>query len=370
MHHLTSTRFAAGAAALTIALLALAGVAPRPVAAAPGGVEAPPTSVAPAAASAPTAVSSAGAPGGAITAAPRVERIAGADRYQQAVLAAQAGFVRSDVVYLASGEGFADALSAAAVAGVHAAPLLLTPAGSLPAAVAAELQRLSPLIVVLVGGPASVSDEVMTEVSLAARGSTVVRVGGADRFAVSRALVSDAAVGVPRASRLFLATGATYPDALTGSPAAVRISAPVLLVNGAAGAPAVEELAVIAEAGAAGVTVLGGPASIGAGYVAGLAARLPVHRIGGADRFEVGATVNREAFGSAGTVYLASGYAFADALSGATLAARDSAPLYVVAPTCVPAAVTAELARLRPARVVLLGGPATLTPALEALPSC
>lgn len=296
-------------------------------------------------------------------------RLAGTDRYDQAVRAA-AAFGSADIVYLASGEKFADALSASAVAGVHGSPLLLTPAGSVPASVLAQITRLRPQIVVVVGGPLSVSDGVLESISRQVSGVTVVRVDGADRYAVSRALAADPIVGVPRASELYLASGADFPDALTASPAAVHRGMPVLLVDGSEPAPSAAETAVFGALGVGSVTIVGGPRSVGTALEAELSRALAVSRISGADRYEVGVAVNRSVFSSAATVYLASASSFPDALSGGPLAALQSAPLYVVPQNCVPASVLAELARLAPARIVVLGGLATLGPGVDALRPC
>lgn len=303
------------------------------------------------------------------TALPSPVRLAGTDRYDQAIRAA-ASFGSADIVYLASGEKFADALSASAVAGSHHSPLLLTPAGAVPAAVLAQIGRLTPRTVVVVGGPLSVSDAVMEAISRQIAGATVVRVGGADRYEVSRALVSDTEVGVPHAGELYVASGADFPDALTASPAAAHRHAPVLLVDGSEGAPSAAEADVIRTLGVTAVTIVGGPRSVGSALETELKRSLAVKRIPGADRYEVGVAVNQAAFGSASTVYLASAASFPDALSGGPLAALQSAPLYVVPQSCVPASVLGELARLAPARIVILGGPATLGAGVDALRPC
>ncbi|WP_291051141.1 cell wall-binding repeat-containing protein [Herbiconiux sp.] len=300
---------------------------------------------------------------------PTPVRLAGTDRYDQAVRAASA-FGSADTVYLASGEKFADALSASAVAGAHGSPLLLTAADTVPPTVLAQIVRLTPRTVVVVGGPLSVSDGVLEAISRQVTGATVVRVDGADRYEVSRALVVDPVVGVPHASELYLASGADFPDALTASPAAVHRHAPVLLVDGGEAAPSAAETELMRALGVRAVTIVGGPRSVGSALEAELRSTMAVSRIAGADRYEVGVAVNRADFDSASTVYLASAASFPDALSGGPLAALQSAPLYVVPQNCVPAAVLGELARLAPTRIVVLGGPATLGPGVDALRPC
>lgn len=92
-------------------------------------------------------------------------RIAGADRYETAVKISQSAFTSADVVFLASGENFPDALSAGPAASHAGAPVLLTPKNSLDSKVAAEIQRLNPKIVVIVGGENSVSPAVAAELA-------------------------------------------------------------------------------------------------------------------------------------------------------------------------------------------------------------
>jgi hypothetical protein len=67
-------------------------------------------------------------------------------------------------------------------------------------------------------------------------------------------------------------------------------------------------------------------------------------------------------------VYLATGQDFPDALAGASAAGRAEAPLLLTGPGCVPAATRAEIDRLRPSEVVVLGGTASLSDAALSTP--
>ncbi len=64
------------------------------------------------------------------------------------------------VVYLATGTNFPDALSGAAVAGVQGGPVLLTDTTSIPAVIQAELTRLKPQKIVVLGSDASINNTV------------------------------------------------------------------------------------------------------------------------------------------------------------------------------------------------------------------
>jgi hypothetical protein len=93
-----------------------------------------------------------------------IDRLWGADRYGTSVAISEASFAPGvPVVYVAVGTGFADALSVAPVGGVEGAPVLLTRTGSLPGVVARELDRLDPDRIVVVGGPAVLSNVVIQQ---------------------------------------------------------------------------------------------------------------------------------------------------------------------------------------------------------------
>lgn len=156
-----------------------------------------------------------------------VVRVSGGDRYETAANIAANFPAPADVVYVASGLGFADALAASAAAGSFGGPLLLTDPNGIPASTAAQLDRLNPGVIVVAGGPSSVS--VAVEEQLAALYGPVVREAGPDRYATSAAISANSFVAP--ASTVFLATGSNFPDALAGGPLAGITVAPVLLVR-------------------------------------------------------------------------------------------------------------------------------------------
>ncbi|MCS5734398.1 cell wall-binding repeat-containing protein [Herbiconiux daphne] len=298
---------------------------------------------------------------------PAVNRIAGADRYQQAIKVSQL-FPSAGTVFVASGEKYPDALSATAIAAAHGAPLLLTPANGVPAGLTDEIARLNTTKVVVVGGEATISAATLAQ--LQSSGRVVTRIGGADRHEVSRNLISDAEFGISTATTAFVATGANFPDALTASPAAFVNGAPVLLVNGAETALTAAESTVLDDLNVTRVSIAGGPNSVSAALQLSMADTYSVDRFAGADRFEVGVNINRAAFPRPTSFVVASGTAFADALSGGVPAAISTSPLYVTQSTCLTTEVYREIGRLAPAQILILGGTATLSADVEALTPC
>ncbi len=242
--------------------------------------------------------------------------------------------------------------------------MLLTDRTALPAATSAELRRLAPDRIVLLGGDAAVGAPVAAALRDLAPGG-VTRVAGPDRYATAAAASAAAfAPGVPVA---YVTTGQDHADAL----AAGALGGPVLL-TAPDRVPAATR-AELARLRPADLVVLGGEQAVPGARVAELeaAAGVPARRLAGPDRFATAAAVAADAFPDGAPVaVLASGRAFPDALAGATAAAAGGGPVLLVEPGCVPDPVRAELARLAPARLLLVGGPVAVGPAVERLAGC
>lgn len=312
------------------------------------------------------------APDLAVTPTPTASlmRYSGATRYDVAVNIAKEYEPGVSVLYIAKGTDFPDALSAAPAAAFEGGPLLLTPSTSLLPAVRAEIARLQPDRIVVVGGEASITPAVFAE--LTALSLDVVRIGGADRFAVSRNL-NKYAFEADGATRVYLATGLNFPDALSASAAAGAIGGAVLLVNGLQSTLDEATKATIRSLRPKDAVIAGGPASVSLGIeqaVSALTLSEGSRRLGGTDRFEAGRNINRDVFGAADQVFLATGFNFPDALAGAALAGRNSAPLYITRGTCVPFNVTSDIEGFGSPQINILGGPASMSPATEQLLPC
>ena len=100
--------------------------------------------------------------GPAAQARPSAQGIIGADRYATAVLLAETFFDAFNVIGLATGQNFPDALSGGAHIAHFGGPLLLTPSNSLDPGVAGLLAEHRGAIVYLYGGVTALSSEVET----------------------------------------------------------------------------------------------------------------------------------------------------------------------------------------------------------------
>jgi putative cell wall-binding protein len=80
-------------------------------------------------------------------------------------------------------------------------------------------------------------------------------------------------------------------------------------------------------------------------------------RLAGVDRFGTAVAVSQKAYpDGASIVYVASAVDFPDALSAAPIAALNRGPLLLTRRDSIPAAVLEEIARLKPSRIVIVGG--------------
>ncbi|MCS5713239.1 cell wall-binding repeat-containing protein [Herbiconiux sp. CPCC 205716] len=303
----------------------------------------------------------------------KVERIAGDDRYATGL--AVAGRVDPDtapLVYVASGENYPDALSAAAIAAQRGAPLILTPRSSIPESVYGAIYKYAPRDIVVVGGTNAVSTSVETLLRAIPSVSSITRIGGADRFEVSRNLITHPTFGAKPSAAVSVVTGNRFPDALSATPPSGRDTIPVLLVNGDASSLTANEKSLLTTREVTSATLFGGEDTVSTGIandIKKIAAT--VNRIDGSDRFVTSANVAKSAYpGHIDTVYLATGENFPDALSGGVLAAIEKAPILLTRRTCMASEVADEVRALTPKRIVLLGGQNVLDATLENLPVC
>lgn len=270
--------------------------------------------------------------------APGVERIAGPDRIATAVAISERTFSRADAVVLAAGYTFADAVVAGPLADALGSPLLTTGAEGLDDRVATELRRLRTHEVILVGGPAALGEPVVD--ALGDLGIETERLAGDDA-------TGTAAVVAERVWRLrgtgageraaLVALGShpepvrAWPDALTAGWAAAVLDVPVLLVT-----PDEATGETLASADGADLVLVGGEFAI-TPEVEGQLAEVAgdVDRWAGQDRFGTAlavleAVVDDAEAAQVQTIWAATGYGYADALTAAPAIAAEGAAFVLI----------------------------------------
>jgi extracellular elastinolytic metalloproteinase len=311
-----------------------------------------------------------GTPGGPIppsAGAPATERVSGTGRIETAVALSRRSFGTADAAVLAREDTFPDALAAAPFAAEVDGPVLLTRTTELAAPVAGELERLGVSTVYLTGGEAALDASVAAD--LRARGYTVTRLSGPDRFGTAVRIAQEL-VGVGGAVEgALLARADDFPDALAASNLAIADRQPILLASrDRLGAVTEGGLAELLDDGAT-VTIAGGDGVVGQE----VAARLRElgyddERISGRNRFETAIALVEaaRAVGAPSSVaMLASGARFPDALAAGPAAAKLGGVLLLVDPTTLdqsPATRTwleANAAGID--RIVIAGGTAAVS---------
>lgn len=299
-------------------------------------------------------------------------RISGIDRFDTSVQLSQRAYPSgASTVYVAVGTSFADGLAAAPAAAQVDAPLLLVRTASVPPNVLAELSRLNPTSIIVVGGTGAVSGSVASALAAAVPTATVSRFEGIDRYATAREI---AAKGFPTGAPIvFLASGADFPDALAASAAAGHLGGPVLLVPGGATAVDPQTRALIESLGAATIVIAGGTGvvtsalELDARTIPGVTT---VERRGGITRFETAALLNEYAFTDASAGFIASGFDFPDALSAAAIAGAQGAPLALSNGVCTFVTTLDQFIEFEVTSVTLAGGTGVLGPSVGQYETC
>ena len=271
----------------------------------------------------------------------KVARVAGASRYDtMAAMVAQAfpaGASCSHIV-VASGASYADALSAAALAGRYGCPLVTTPGAALGAQARDQIARLSngETVVHIVGGPAAVSLEAEAQIAAVAGVAWVERLAGDGRIATG---VSVCGAGKGSwGDTCVIANGWNYPDALSIGPWSYAAKAPVFGCKN--GVLSSEQVAVIRNMGFTKAVVLGGDAAVDFAAVKAQLGGISCLRLAGANRYETSLRIAEWTCGlSSGAAFapgvklspastgIATGRNFADALASSAALGSKRAPL-------------------------------------------
>lgn len=282
-----------------------------------------------------------------------VVRLAGPNRYATAAAVSRRFFSPgAQVAYVATGAGFPDALAAGPAAAKLGGPVLFVTRDSIPADTKAELVRLAPKRIIVVGGSDVVSESVRAALGgLSAGGAS--RVSGSDRYGTAIAV---SAAAFPSGARVaYVATGADFPDALSGGAAAGVEQAPMLLTR-----PTSLPTGVATELRRLDpdrIMLLGSSGAVSADVATQLGAIAPVERVAGLDRYGTAVAVSKRIFGTnRPTAFLATGADFPDALAAVSPAGRTRGPILLGRAT-LNAGTSSELGRVSPRTAYLVGGP-------------
>lgn len=218
-----------------------------------------------------------------------IERISGADRYDTSAKVSAELFKSSEAVIIARGDpggNYADALAASVLAGVLECPILLTLPASLPATIAAEIDRLGATKAYILGGILAVSADV--EAQLVTMGLEVQRVFGGSRHDTAAEIAKVAASLGDIEDFAFIVNGTATADALVAGAYAYRHKVPILLVTRDTIPTATENA--LSDLNIADLYIVGGTGVVGEGVQALLDAAYNVlQRLAGGSRYDTSA---------------------------------------------------------------------------------
>ncbi|MUV37310.1 Minor extracellular protease vpr [Lentibacillus sp. JNUCC-1] len=250
-----------------------------------------------------------------------VERISGDLRYDTAIETSKKGWDKADTVVLARGDEFADALAGVPLAHELDAPILLTPTDELWEGTEEEAARLEANKVIILGGENAISAGV--EQTLSDSGLDVRRINGADRFETATLIAKEVA---PNGSnKVAVANGMDFPDALSVAASAAQEGMPILLAKESWLPEATKET--VKDLGVEKTYVVGGTTVINDD----ITKQLPkVTRLAGDDRYDTNIKVLDHFEAASKHMYAATGKNYADALTGAVLAAKNNSQILLV----------------------------------------
>lgn len=262
------------------------------------------------------------------------DRVYGKDRYQTAFEIADKlkeafGTDGFENIVIASGTDFADALSAAYLARVRRAPILITSqADSVMDAVAQYVQKnaKSYATVYIVGGEGAVSAKMESKL----KGFKTQRLAGKNRYLTNLEVLKEAGVDY---RELLVASGLEYADALSAS----ATGRPILLVAGKS--LTAEQKAFLDSALCTSAAVVGGSGAVSTQIEQQVRSYIKsTTRIGGANRYETSAIVANRYFGNPKAITVAYGFNYPDGLCGGPLAAAYDSPLILAVDKATSAA--------------------------------
>lgn len=283
-----------------------------------------------------------------VSAATLQDRLCGNNRYETNSKIVDSGWTSSEYAVIASGQGFADALCAAPLAEKNKAPILLTSRDALSSEAKEQLTKLKVKKVFIVGGTASVSNNVKSEITNMNIETT--RIYGKNRFETSL----EVAKVLGNINGVVVTNGYGFADALSIAPIAAKKGIPILLTDKDDLSTPIKEF--LHNSSYNESYIVGGT-----GVVSNkIASQLNnVTRLGGNSRYGTNSAILDHFANdfSYDKVYVASGENYPDALSGSVLAASSNSPLILVGNSIDPSVVSS----IKPQHdkynnVVVLGG--------------
>ena len=196
---------------------------------------------------------------------------------------------------------------------------------------------------------------------------TINRLAGVDLFQTARAIAEKYNSGV--VEDVILTTGNNFPDALSVSVLAAKLSAPILLVDKRVETSS-EALAYITQhlSKTGTVHIIGGTGAVNSGFEAKLKELgfINIDRVGGNDLYDTNLLIAQKIAAKKSTpVVIASGLNFPDAMSISSVASNKGWPILLVGKDYLAKDIKDYILTQQPSQVYIVGGTAIVSKTLE-----
>lgn len=277
------------------------------------------------------------------------KRISGADRFEVATNISKQNWPNgASTVIIINYTAFADALSVTPLAYQENAPILLSNPDGLTPITKQEIIRLKPEKAILVGGQASLSNQIIKDLN-SLNIKSVTRMDGKNRFEVSAKIASK----MPISPTVVVANGFETGDVLSIAPYAAEHGYPILLTEK-------EQLpsAVMNFTNGQDIQhsiIVGSEDHVSENVKTNL--KDPT-RIGGVNSYDLSVNVANTFYQHPKSAFLAN--AFADALAGSVIAAKEHAPILLTNQDQVDESLQTYLINKQLNQLTVLGGTSSI----------
>lgn len=159
----------------------------------------------------------------------KVTRLGGVDRYGTVdAINTYLNPKYNTPVIIATGLNYPDALSMGAISGQYQYPIYLINENEIPQSVALQLRKINPGYVYIAGGTGVVPQALESQIRELAPASTLVRLGGLDRYETSQKIADWFRDKLPEK---IYTTGEDFHSALVSAPLATQQKASILLAD-------------------------------------------------------------------------------------------------------------------------------------------
>ena len=253
-----------------------------------------------------------------VSAAPIEKRFGGTDRYATSINISKNNWDKSEYAVIVSGEGFADALCAAPLAKKFKAPILLTNGKVLGNDLINELTRLGVRKVFIIGNYGVIAQDIEREIY--ETNIDYERISGDTRYDTSLKI----AERIGSSNGIVITYGENFPDALSIAPMAAVKGMPILLMDKHG---VTDNMKLYIENNNIEKCYIVASQSIISEDV--MKSINNSKRLSGTNRYETNQIVINEFYDEIdfSSIYVTTGEAFADALSGAAAAAKTNSPI-------------------------------------------